>query len=139
MSGINVQRWMLGGLAAGILLWLLEGAASMIYMEDMAAVMAEHNLAMEMDSSGLILSLLVSLLVGFTAVFFYAAARPRFGPGPRTAVIVAVGLSMGGFLVSLLGYAMLGLFPTRMLVMWGVIGFAEMIVITLAGAWVYKE
>lgn len=139
MNGINVQRWLLGGLAAGIVLWLLEGAASMIYMDDMAAAMAEHNLALEMNNSGLVLSIVVSLIAGFTAVFFYAASRPRFGAGPRTAVIVAVGLWVGGYVLSLLGYMMLGLFPTGMLVMWGVIGLIEMIIATVVGASIYQE
>jgi hypothetical protein len=81
----------------------------------------------------------VSLIVGFALVFFYAAARPRFGPGPKTAVIVAVALWVGGYLLNLLGYRMIGLFPAGMLVLWGAIGLVEMILAGILGAWIYRE
>jgi len=126
-------------LAAGVFVWLIEGAASTLYMEDMQAVMTAHNLSMEMTAGAWILSILVSLIGGSIAVFFYAAARPRFGPGPKTAILVAVALFAGGYLLSLGGYYMMGLFPTRLLVIWGSIGLVEMILATLLGAWIYRE
>lgn len=139
MGGINVARWILGGLVAGVLLWLMEGALSVVYMEDMAAAMAEHGLSMEMSTGLIALTVVVSLLVGLVAVFFYAASRPRFGPGPRTAAIVGVALWSGSTLVALLGYHMIDLYPPRMLLHWGLIGLAEMIVISIAGAAIYTE
>ncbi len=139
MAGINIPRWLVGGITAGVVLWMLEGAASMFYMADMEAAMASHNLAMEMSGAILALSMIVSLIVGLTMIFFYAAIRPRFGPGPMTAVIVAVMYWIGGYAVSLLGYHMLGLFPPGMLAMWGILGLLEMIVAALAGAWLYQE
>ena len=48
-------------------------------------------------------------------------------------------LFLGGMLVQLMGYGMMGLFPTRLLLIWGGIGLVEMIVVSLAGAWVYRE
>jgi len=139
MAGINVGRWIGGGLAAGLVVWLLEGAASVLYMDDMQAALERLGLSMEMNAAMWVLSVVVSLILGFALVFFYAAARPRFGPGPRTAVIVAVGLWASGYLLSLTGYYMLGIYPTSMLVMWGVVGLVEMIVAALVGGWVYRE
>ena len=139
MGKINVGRWIAGGLAAGVFVWLIEGAASTLYMEDMQAAMTAHNLSMEMTAGAWILSILVSLIGGLIAVFFYAAARTRFGPGPKTAILVAVALFAGGYLLSLAGYHMMGLFPLRLLVIWGSIGLVEMILATLLGAWIYRE
>lgn len=139
MGGINVGRWIAGGAAAGAVIWVLEGLASMLYMADMEAAMAAHNLSMEMSASVVVVSILVSLLVGLTLVFFYAAARPRFGEGPKTAVLVAVALWVGGYLVSLLGYQLMGLFPSGLLTIWGVVGLIEMILAGLVGAWIYRE
>ena len=139
MKGINVVRWLLGGIVAGIVVWILEGLASMLYMEDMETAMQAHNLAMEMSAAAMILTLIVSILSGLVLVFFYAAARPRFGPGPKTAVIVAVAYWVGGMLVSLLGYQMMGLFPAGLLSLWGIIGVVELIIASLVGGWIYKE
>lgn len=40
MGGIDVGRWLGGGLAAGALIWVLEGVASVLYMDRMEAAAA---------------------------------------------------------------------------------------------------
>jgi len=139
MGGMNTTRWVSGGIVAGLLIWIVEGLASALYMADMQAALERHALAMEMTTGVFVISLLVSLLLGLALVFFYAASRTRFGPGPKTAVIVAVALWLGGYVPSLCGYHMLGLFPTPMLFQWGSVGLAEMILAALAGGWIYRE
>lgn len=139
MGGMNAGRWIAGGVAAGLLVWILEGAAGMLYMGDMEAALEAHGLSMEMTGGTIALTVLVSLIVGLTLIFFYAAVRPRFGPGPRTAVIVAVALWLGSYVVSLLGYKMMGLFPGSLLLMWGTVGLIELILAALLGAWIYRE
>ncbi len=139
MKQINVKRLLLGGLCAGALIWLVEGAASVLYMQTMEAAMKAHNLSMAMTPATWMISVLVSLLVGLALVFFYAAARPRFGPGPKTALVVAFVLWLSGCVVSLLGYGMLGLFPGSMLLQWAVTGLVEMMLAALLGGWLYRE
>jgi hypothetical protein len=139
MNGINVSRWLTGGLAAGILIWLMEGAASALYMSAMIDALEPHGLAVDTTSAGIRWSLVVSLLSGLTLVFFYAAARPRFGPGPRTAVTIAIALWCGSWLVALIGYQMLHLFPPALLVTWGATGLVEWVIAGLVGGWIYRE
>jgi hypothetical protein len=139
MYGININRWLLGGLVAGVIMWLAEGAASMLYMADMEAAMTAHGLSMTAGTGTVLISLAVSLIAGLVLVFLYAAARSRFGPGPKTAAKMAVVMWLGGYLLSILGYKMMGLFPDRMLMLWAVVGLAEMVVASIAGAWVYHE
>ncbi|UCF40937.1 MAG: hypothetical protein JSW43_00935 [Gemmatimonadota bacterium] len=139
MSGINVNRWLAGGVAAGILIWILEGIGSVLYMGQMETALEAHNLSMEMSTAVVFISIVVSLVAGLTLVFFYAAARPRFGPGPKTAVIVAVALWFGSMFLSLMGYHMMNLFPPGLLVMWGVMGLVEWILAALLGGVIYKE
>jgi hypothetical protein len=139
MYGININRWLLGGLVAGVIMWLAEGAASGLYMTDMEAAMAAHGLSMTTGTGTVLISLAVSLIAGLVLVFLYAAARSRFGPGPKTAAKMAVVMWLGGYLLSILGYKMMGLFPDRMLMLWAVVGLAEMVVASIAGAWVYHE
>ncbi len=139
MGTINVGRLVLGGVVAGIVIWIIEGMASVMYMDEMQAAMESHGLSMDMIAGVFLMTVVVSLLAGLVLVFFYAAARPRFGPGPKTAVIVAVALWVAAVFLSLMGYQMLGLFPDRMLMTWGVIGFVEWNLAALAGAWIYRE
>lgn len=139
MGNINVSRWLAGGFAAGALIWVLEGAASVLYMDQMEAALAAHSLSLEMSPGVMAATIAVSLLMGLALVFFYALARSRMGPGPRTAVTVAVALFAGSTLIALIGYRMLGLFPDRMLVTWGIIGIGEMILGGLLGGWIYRE
>lgn len=139
MDGISVSRWLAGGLAAGILIWLMEGAVSVLYMSAMIDALEPHGLAVDTTSAGIRWSLVVSLLSGLTLVFFYAAARPRFGPGPRTAVTVAIALWCGSVLVALIGYQMLRLFPPALLVTWAATGLVEWVIAGLVGGWIYRE
>jgi len=108
-------------------------------MGDMEAALTAHNLAFEMSASAWVLTVAMSLIGGLTLMFFYVAARPRFGPGPRTAVIVGVALWFGGTLLALIGYHMIGLYPTGMLLLWGCQGLVELIVAALVGGWIYRE
>jgi hypothetical protein len=139
MGGIDTKRWLLGGLAAGVLIWLLEGLASMLYMDDMKTALEAHGLEMEMSAGAMVTSVIMSLILGLALVFFYAMARSRLGPGPRTAVTVAVALFLGSTLLSIVGYRMLGLFPDRMLAAWAVVGLVEMVLAALLGGYIYRE
>ncbi|HKZ73326.1 MAG TPA: hypothetical protein VJ011_04635 [Steroidobacteraceae bacterium] len=140
MGGINVNRWLAGGVAAGIVFFVLEALLGMLTVDRMTTALAQHNLAMDMrDPTLLAWAALMSLIVGLVLVFFYAAARTRFGPGVRTAVIVAVALSCGSYLIALIGYHMIGLYPDGLLLIWGVQGLVETIVASIVGAWVYRE
>ena len=48
-------------------------------------------------------------------------------------------LWFGSYLLSLLGFDMLGIFPRGLLLTWGVVGIVELILAGLAGAWVYRD
>ncbi len=140
MGGINVKRWLIAGTVGGVLFWVIEGVAAMLfYMDQMEASLTAHNLSMEMNAQTTILSVVVSLLAAYVIVFFYAAARPRFGPGPKTAIIVGTVLWFGTYLLTLIGYHMLGLYPTSLLITWGIVGLGEMILVSLVGGAIYKE
>lgn len=139
MSKINVSRWLLGGAVAGVIMWIAEGVAGALYMADMEAALTAHNLSMQMGASVFVLSLVASFTAGFVLIFLYAAARPRFGPGPKTAIMVALAMWLGGYVLSLLGYQIMGLFPTSMLALWATIGLVEMCIASLVGGWIYRE
>lgn len=135
MGGINVGRWILGGLLAGVIFNLFEFAGNMMFREKWEAAAAAHNLPTE----GSPVYVLMGFIGGLVAVWFYAAARTRFGPGPGTAVKVAIVYWVGGYFMATLAYCAMGLFPAGLLVPWGIISLIEVVVATVAGAWLYRE
>jgi hypothetical protein len=139
MGGINLGRLMLGTLVAGIVIFVIEGAMASTYTAELTRVLQEHNLTMGGPAAGMVLGAVISLLIGFGLMFFYVCARPRFGAGVRTAIIVAVVMFFTGYFVGLLSYDSIGLYPQKMLVQWGALGLIEMIIACIAGAWLYRE
>ena len=139
MGKFNLNRWAAASVAAGVVMWVCEGAASALYMTDMKAAMKDHNLAMDMSGATIALTLVISLIAGFSMMFFYAASLPRFDAGVKTAALVAIVLWTGGYLLSLLGYHMVGLYPTGMLIQWGIVGLIEMVLAAALGARIYRD
>ena len=139
MGGINVGRWLASGFAASVVTFLVEGMASVFYMEEMETSLEALGITMEMSTSNWIMAILVSLIVGMAIMFFYVAARPRFGPGPKTAILAGTVIWVCGNVLALMGYQMIGIYPTGMLVMWGGIGLVEMNLAALVGGWIYQE
>jgi drug/metabolite transporter (DMT)-like permease len=140
MGGINVKRWFAGGVVAGVVFFVLEGLLTIPTMDRMDAALKEHGLVLNTDDPIVLLwALVLSVIMGLVLVFFYAAARTRFGPGVRTAAIVGVVLFCSSYLLNLIGYHLIGLYPDDLLLIWSVQGLVEMIVASIAGAWVYRE
>lgn len=142
MEKINYGRVLLGGLAAGLLMNVSEaalhggllGQATGDLYESLGAVAAPHPL-------NLAALVAMTFLLGVAAVWIYAAIRPRFGPGVKTAlcagltVWVLAHLWSGVYLSA--GFA--GLITPKLAwtpVVWGLV---EAPLATVAGAWLYKE
>jgi hypothetical protein len=134
-----MRRVLAGGLVAGVVINVFEWLGSLLYMEEMLAALEVHDLSFETTPGMVVVSLFMGFVAGFVAVWFYAACRPRFGPGPGSAAKVAVFLFLGGYLLAIVGYSFLGIFPTRLLTLWAGVALVEMVVATIAGAWVYRE
>ena len=139
MGDIHVQRWLAGGIAAGAVIMVIEGVASALYEEGMLAALAGHDLTLPTSARAYAAMVMGCLLTGLALTFFYAAARPRLGPGPKTAMIVALVFWLGGVLPMLSGYELIELFPSRMIALWSAIGLVELTLGALAGGWVYRE
>lgn len=139
MNGINYVRWLIGGFAAGALIWIIEGISSVSTMHVMQESLESHGLKMDVSPGIFAITIVVSLISGLVLVFFYVLARSRFGPGPKTAVLTGVAFWFGAVFTSLMGYRMIGLFPDLLLLHWGIVGLIEMILATLLGAIIYSE
>ncbi len=138
MSRINAGRVLAGGLLTGLLInigeTVLNGYLLMgTYAERMTAYgVPESPYAVPIFS-------VYGFLLGIVAIWWYALARERLGPGPRTAALVGLGVWVlyAGSFASF--HFAVPLFPTHVPVVNLAWGFVEQPLATIAGAWVYRE
>jgi hypothetical protein len=98
---INTSKVIVGGLAAGLVQNVLGFAMSMGLAKRMEAEMlaVAPTLQGRGMSGGVIASRVITqFLVGILLVWIYAAIRPRFGPGMKTAAIAAFVVWCFGFI-----------------------------------------
>jgi hypothetical protein len=139
MGKINFARVLIGGLVAGLILnigeWVLNG---MVLAKEMKDFFQKCGFP-EPGTNFLIIAVTITFVLGIVMVLGYAAMRPRFGPGPKTAIITALFAWFGIYLYqNLIGYG-LGIVPPKVLVIALAWGLVEYILAALVGGALYKE
>jgi hypothetical protein len=128
-----------GGLVAGLVINISESLLNgVVLAADMEEAMAARNLP-PVAGSAIAVFLILGFVLGILQIWLYAAIRPRFGAGPRTAVIAAVLVWVLAYFWSTVGFGMLGIFPTRLLVIGLVWGLVELVAAGLVGGRLYSE
>ena len=138
MSRINFGRVVLGGIVAAVIVNLGEAAFGFVFHEEYRAAMARLGIDLT-PRAALYLPILWSLVIGILSIWLYAAIRPRYGPGPKTAVRAALAVWAFTTVTFSLAMGCLGLFPARLMAIGAVWGLVESIVAVLAGASIYRE
>lgn len=145
MSTINWRRVVLGGLAAGLALLVIETVMEHLVFRIIPGVGSEFvrldslNLSRQSWTFGNhLFQLLLPFAAGMLLVFLYAAIRPRFGAGPKTAILAAL-IVVSYWLILLAYFVNVGLFPVQLGVASLVDNLIVLPVAALAGAAVYKE
>jgi hypothetical protein len=77
--------------------------------------------------------------IGIAAVWLYAALCPRYGPGPKTAALSALGYWVIGYALPAASVAQTGFFPIGLIALANLGGLIEIVLATFAGAFVYRE
>lgn len=139
MGSINAGRVVVGGLLAGVVINALEFLMYGVLMaETMSQFYQRFNLPMP-GGGAMTVFVVLGFLGGIVMIWTYAAIRPRFGPGPRTAVFAGLVAWFFAYLWPTIGFTMMGLFTwgvALVALLWGLLEFA---VAAIAGAWLYHE
>ncbi len=139
MGRINHARVILGGLAAGLILNLGEIILNtQIVAGDWEAAMKALNKP-PAGSQAILVFVVLMFILGILATWLYAAIRPRFGPGPRTAICAALGVWAFAYAWPSFGAMPMGVFPAKLFVISMAWGLLELPVAVLVGAWLYRE
>jgi hypothetical protein len=140
MGKINMGRVILGGLVAGIVINVFEGVLNGVVLADQwTAYMSSLGKAAAFAVNQLVWFNLIGLLYGILTVRLYAAIRPRFGPGPRTALRAGIAIWLIGYLLPNMSYVVAGLAPQNLTMIALAVGIVEVLLAALAGAALYKE
>lgn len=140
MGSINWGRVFLGGLLGGVVLNILGWLVYGLYLaKDWEAAMQALGRPMQETTGSMVFIIVMNFIGAIAAVWFYAAIRPRFGPGPKTAALAGFAFWFIGALLPTLWWGSLGLFPQRLLTIDVGVGLILWIIATIVGAWPYKE
>jgi hypothetical protein len=138
MARINLGRVILGGLLAGLVLNVSEFLLheKVIKADEMAAMTA-------LGKGGATGSIGVWVVYGFVygivLVWLYAAIRPRFGAGARTAACAGLTGWFFNSLLSSVAMVNMGLFAANLMVTSTIWALVDSVIAAVVGAWLYRE
>ena len=136
MGKVNWSRVVSCGLLAGVV-WIILGSIVTALLGREFAALPNNNLG-KPTPGFLVVNVVLDLLEGISILWLYAAIRPLYRPGARTAVMAAFAW---WFIVSLgdATWCSFGLFPPSTVIPLMIGTLPAIILATLAGAKFYKE
>lgn len=140
MGKINVSRLILGGIVAGIAIDLLDYLVDGVWLaprwaNDMALLGKPGFSPVQ-----IIWLNVLGLLTGIAAIWLYAAIRPRFGAGAKTAILAGLAVWFIGVFLPNVGFMYIPKLFSKHLTLYTTLGgIVEVVFGTLAGASVYRE
>jgi len=139
MGKINMQKVLIGGLIAGVVLNVIDSVLFGVLLKDqMAAAMTSINRP-AMTNAQIPWFVFLDFVGGIYLVWLYAAIRPRYGAGPATAAKAGfAGWFMGSLLVTLFMWPQ-HLMPTNLTIIMLVVALVEWPLAAVIGAKFYTE
>jgi hypothetical protein len=141
MSSVNTGKVIAGGLLAGLVFNVLDFVSNaFILAADFRANAQRLGLdpAVAESPAGIATWVVIDFILGLLVVFTYAGIRPRFGPGPKTAVYAGLVVYLAVTAV-VFGLSQGGLIPMSLFVKASVTSLVTVIIGSIAGAWAYQE
>lgn len=140
MGKINLGRVILAGIVAGLVYDALDFVVDNMLLAPRWAAGQKALGLTEFSSNQWIWFNVLGLIAGIVLIFIYAGIRPRFGAGPKTAVIAGLAVWVIGILIPNLSFMWVGgLYSHRLTAYTTAGGLVEIVAGALAGAAVYKE
>jgi hypothetical protein len=139
---INTSKVVVGGLVAGVVMnvsgFIVNGMLLGKRMEAEMLAAAPSLQGRGMGTGAMTGRILTSFAVGLLLVWLYAAMRPRFGPGMKTAAYAALVVWLCGFLFYL-DWLYLGMMSTGSYVIVSCVMLVTLLIAAGIGGMLYKE
>jgi len=139
---INTSKVVVGGLAAGVVYNIIGFVGFGMLLgprfEAEAAAVAPVLQGRGMTGSAIAINVIASFAAGILLVWLYAAMRPRFGPGMKTATMAALAVWVCGFLFHL-DWLIVGLMTPATYMMAAVMAVVQVLPSAAVGGMLYQE
>jgi hypothetical protein len=139
---MNTQKVLIGGLVAGVVMNAIDFVTNMYIVGDRMKAEADAfkpGLSDQMMSGNTMITyIIMDFVLGIALVWTYAAIRPRFGPGIKTATYAALLFwILAGIFLS--GYMHMGMMSSGLWWTFAFLGLVNFFLSAWAGAKVYSE
>jgi hypothetical protein len=139
---INTSKVVVGGLAAGVVAnvigFLLFGVLLAKRMEAETVAVAPQLQGKGMSGGSIATNVIFTFIIGWLLVWLYAAIRPRFGPGVKTAVYAALVVWICGFLFHI-DWLLVGMMTQATYALASLAALVQVGAAAIVGAMLYKE
>ena len=136
---MNTNKIISGGLIAGLVMNIFDYIINVPWLGEQWMA---GSLTRGIDPGSVPLGgagwVIVDFIVGIFLVWLYAAVRPRFRPGPKTALIAGFATWFLGHLI-LFSHWFMGVFPIGVIGTSSLGGLVSVLVASLVGCKMYKE
>lgn len=141
MSGINTGKLITAGLLAALVFFAVDSATFGFILRgeyDANTVRLGLDPATMMTPAAIAGWVAQEIVFGLLVVWLYAAIRPRFGPGPKTAIYAGLVPFIAIFMI-MMGMWQGGIMTQSLFVKGAAFGLLSTLGGSLAGGWAYKE
>ena len=135
---MNYAKIALGGVVAGVICFIGDGIVHGVLLQSKWMEIAT-TLHLPTGQSGYEYFSLYDLAKGVGSVLLYAMIRPRFGPGPRTALIAGLLTWALVLPVPLCGLLPIHFFGRKFALLWAIYGAFPIVAGAVVGSWLYRE
>lgn len=139
MATVNTGKLLAGGLAAGVVINVVEAIMNLSVLagptEDMLAALNIDPVA----GAAMGLFVVISFLLGILIVWTYAAIRPRYGPGPVTAMKAGLAVWVAFYLFGTAAPVLMGMMTVGFYVVIMAYSLVMMLAAAYVGGMIYKE
>ena len=142
MKRINYGRVLLGGILAGVLMFMADGFihSKLLHEHWMAAMKAAgRSVEAEEHGSDMLYFAAFELLRGLAVAGLYSVFRTHCGPGPKTAVCAALFLWAVMFPIFFLQEIPLGFYSTTLVGLWSLYEVVPSVIAGLVAGALYKD
>lgn len=139
MARMNAAKVIAGGLVGGLVINVIETVMNVAVLTDAMGQVYEDLGIAEPGGPAILLFVVFGFVLGILIAWLYAAIRPRFGPGPRTAVIAAVAVWIAAVMFPITVQIMLNIVPPGLGMVAIAYGLVEFLLAALAAGAIYRE